>query len=109
MKRVFIANCTKNKSPEEIKLDVKSLEKESSNILQEGIRVIGNNEYTKMGDSSDRSSLKHVGETIYSLINADVVMFGKNWETDRECSLIHQTCLDYGMYIIYSSLSARYK
>ena len=99
MKRLFISQPMRDKTPEEIKAARKRAVSAAKRFLKEDVEVIDSVISQNVFLPGNRA-LWCLGESLKLMATADVVYFADNWKEYRGCQIEYRCAKDYGLEVI---------
>ena len=99
MKKVFISQPMRDKTQEYI-------EKERQHLIEVAKRELKENEVEILQSYNpewkDLNPIDCMGRGLQILVQADIVVFAKDWEKARGCKIEHDVAVAYGKTVIES-------
>ena len=102
MKRLFVSQPMGGKTDEEILKERKALITEAKKIAGEDLEDIDSffTDAPKNKDNIVTEPVWWLGKSLMKLSEADVVIFGDNWQNYNGCVIEHDVCERYGIQIL---------
>lgn len=98
MKKVFISQSMRDKTPEEIEAVRESAIQTIEELIGEEIEVIDS--YFKDDYAKTNNPLLCLGKSIQLLSEADIAYFVKGWDNARGCKIEYLCAVEYGIDVI---------
>lgn len=95
MKKLFISQPMRGRSDEEILKERKTLIEKAKQKFDDEVEILDS-----FFSNYNGNALGFLGKSIELLSNADVALFGVDWESARGCRIEHKCCEEYGIEII---------
>lgn len=103
MKKLFISQLMRGKADEEILKERMALIAEAAELAGEQVLENIDSFFTDAPKNKDNVVTEPVwwlGKSLLKLSEADVAIFGDNWQNSRGCIIEHEVCERYGIQIL---------
>ena len=104
MKKLFISQPMRDKTPEQIKAEREKAVKSAERELGEKVEVL-DSYFECQSPMNVHGGIWYLGKSIMLLAKADVVYFCKDWENYRGCRVEHEVAMEYDVPLVIENYS----
>lgn len=98
--KIFISQVMRNKSEDEILSERETIKEIVKERLGNNVEFI-DSYFEDYNPNSGCIPLKYLAKSLELLADADIAVFGKDWEYARGCVVEHKCSVEYGIGIMY--------